>query len=570
MYNDYFGFKDSPFSIAPNPQFLYMSERHREALAHLLYGIKSDGGFILLTGEVGTGKTTVCRCLLGQVPEDVDTAFVLNPKLTAIELLATVCDDLGIEYPHDASIKVLVDRLNQFLLSSWEQGRRTVLIIDEAQNLDVDVLEQLRLLTNLETNERKLLQIILLGQPELLDILDREEMRQLSQRVTARFHLSALTQDEVGSYIIHRLEVAGARGELFPTHSIRRIYDLSGGIPRLINLICDRSLLGAYAENQAQVDRKIVDKAAREILGDRHRPPGRSKVPMLATAAVLAAVIVGVVFYLDQYRSELLVAVTPTPVEGPAPQAEPVEASDDPPIETEPSPAPAPVEEAIEEPVAVASVLPAEPEPDPLDALIDVEGEASLDAAMAVLFNTWQTPLPASESPPCDLAPGFGLRCLSQLGSLRDIRHLDRPAAIRLEIASLEHHVVITSISDGIVTVSSASGDYRLAERDVIRTWDGNFTILWQVPPEYRTVKLGDTGATVDWLHRQLSIAQATGAETAIVGGTFDEALERRVKQFQISQGLKPDGIAGTITWIHLNSAVGANVPHLDSSRGGS
>jgi general secretion pathway protein A len=184
MYKHYFGLQDSPFSIAPNPQYLYMSTRHREALAHLLYGVKSDGGFILLTGEVGTGKTTVCRCLLAQIPTDVDIAMVLNPKQTAVELLATICDELHITYNPNASIKILVDRLNVFLLDSHRAGRKTILIIDEAQNLEVDVLEQLRLLTNLETNQRKLLQIILLGQPELLTLLGRKELRQLSQRVT--------------------------------------------------------------------------------------------------------------------------------------------------------------------------------------------------------------------------------------------------------------------------------------------------------------------------------------------------------------------------------------------------
>ncbi|MBD3647414.1 MAG: AAA family ATPase, partial [Pseudomonadales bacterium] len=203
MYDQYFGLKESPFSIAPNPRYLYMSERHREALAHLLYGIRTDGGFILLTGEVGTGKTTVCRCLLEQLPDNVDTAFVLNPKLTADELLATICDDLGIDYPDNVTIKGLVDRLNDFLLSSLEADRRTVLIIDEAQNLSADVLEQLRLLTNLETNQRKLLQIILLGQPELLELLSQPELRQLSQRITARFHLDALNREEVAEYIEH-------------------------------------------------------------------------------------------------------------------------------------------------------------------------------------------------------------------------------------------------------------------------------------------------------------------------------------------------------------------------------
>ena len=262
MYNQYFGLRDSPFSIAPNPIFLYMSERHREALAHLLYGVRSQGGFILLTGEVGTGKTTVCRCLLEQLPEDVDVAFIINPKLSVDELLETICDEFHLVYEKNASRKLLVDAINDFLLESHRQNRRTVLIIDEAQNLAVDVLEQLRLLTNLETNERKLLQIILLGQPELQQLLAKQELRQLSQRVTARFHLQALSRAEVAEYVYHRLEVAGCKSELFPQAVINRIYRISEGIPRVINLICDRALLGAYSENKSQVSLSILTKSA--------------------------------------------------------------------------------------------------------------------------------------------------------------------------------------------------------------------------------------------------------------------------------------------------------------------
>ena len=195
MYIEHFGLKEIPFSIAPDPRYLYMSDGHREALAHLLYGMNSDGGFVLLTGEVGTGKTTVCRRLLESVPQDAEIAFILNPKLTVSELLASVCDEFGVSYPEgNASIKVFVDRISAYLLGACESGKRAVLIIEEAQNLSPEVLEQLRLLTNLETDRRKLLQIILLGQPELREILGRPELRQLSQRITARYHLGPLSK----------------------------------------------------------------------------------------------------------------------------------------------------------------------------------------------------------------------------------------------------------------------------------------------------------------------------------------------------------------------------------------
>ncbi|MBI2732467.1 MAG: AAA family ATPase [Aquabacterium sp.] len=270
MYAQYFGLKQAPFSIAPDPRYLYMSERHREALAHLLYGVGGGGGFVVLTGEIGAGKTTVCRCFLEQIPRRTNVAYIFNPKLTVAELLKSVCDEFRIPYEHQgpgqATIKDYVDPLNEFLLKTHAVGQNNVLIIDEAQNLSPDVLEQLRLLTNLETSERKLLQIMLIGQPELRTMLARPELEQLAQRVIAHFHLEALSEEETGQYIQHRLSVGGLkRGRLFDSRAVRRIHQLTGGVPRRINLLCDRALLGAYVENKAKVDRQIVDKAAQEV-----------------------------------------------------------------------------------------------------------------------------------------------------------------------------------------------------------------------------------------------------------------------------------------------------------------
>ncbi|MEZ7943010.1 MAG: AAA family ATPase, partial [Halioglobus sp.] len=271
MYYQYFGLTEAPFSIAVNPRYLFMSARHRDALAHLLYGVGAGGGFILLTGEVGTGKTTINRCVLEQLPQDTDIAIILNPALNAIELLASACDELRIEYDHDNhTLKTLTDNLQRFLLENHARGRKTVLLIDEAQHLDFDVLEQIRLLTNLETNSEKLLQIILIGQPELAQMLARPELRQLNQRITARYNLGPLNLDETGAYIQHRLQVAGMipGRVIFPPSVVRSIYKASGGIPRVINVLCDRMLLGAYGRNESSVNHAMLRLAMQEVLGD--------------------------------------------------------------------------------------------------------------------------------------------------------------------------------------------------------------------------------------------------------------------------------------------------------------
>src|SRR5690606_27914504 len=286
MYNQYFGFAEAPFSIAPDPRYLFLSEQHREALAHLLYGIGDQGGFVVLTGEVGTGKTTVCRCLLQQLPDNADVAFIVNPKLDSRELLQSICEELGVPLPEgELSIKQLVDGLNELLLSTHARGRNAILIIDEAQNLTVDVLEQLRLLTNLETSERKLLQLILLGQPELNTLLARPDLRQLAQRITARYHLRPLSRDEVALYIEHRLAIAGCRCNWFSPAAVQRIFRYSQGVPRLINLLCDRALLGVYAGNGSVVDVAMVKRAAREVLPKTQRlPPWLSPRNLVQTA----------------------------------------------------------------------------------------------------------------------------------------------------------------------------------------------------------------------------------------------------------------------------------------------
>jgi general secretion pathway protein A len=311
MYTQYFGLTEKPFAIAPNPRYLYMSELHREALAHLIYGLNSDGCIILLTGEVGTGKTTVCRCLLEQLPEATDIAIILNPKLTVSDLLKTICEELAIEQmPDSPSNKNYIDLINRHLLQTHAKGRSTALVIDEAQNLDADVLEQLRLLTNLETDTQKLLKIILLGQPELRLMLAKPEMAQVNQRITSKYHLKPLQPDDVRVYIQHRLKVAGGgTGRLFSTQAIDHVIKLSKGIPRLINLLCDRALLGAYAEGADHVSLKIMKKAGREIMEKPKTPPSPARRRrLLLTLLIISVLGLTATYYLLDEKVQLFSA----------------------------------------------------------------------------------------------------------------------------------------------------------------------------------------------------------------------------------------------------------------------
>jgi len=312
MYTAYFGLKEAPFTIAPNPAFLFMSDRHREALAHLTFGLGDNGGFVLLTGEVGTGKTTICRSVMEQLPENTQASFILNPTLSCEELLAAICDNLKIRYKKTgATLKYLTDKIQDKLLKNHKENINTLLIIDEAQHLKPEVLEQLRLLTNLETNTQKLLQVILIGQPELQQLLQRRDLRQLAQRITARYHLLPLTKEEVKQYIQHRLSVAQCTRQLFNNAAISTIHRISKGIPRVINLLCDRSLINAYSNNDALVNKKIATKSAIDALGDEGKTVSTWFAdPMkFAYGAMLLAITLAGGFWLGQ-KPSLEVAYT--------------------------------------------------------------------------------------------------------------------------------------------------------------------------------------------------------------------------------------------------------------------
>ena len=308
MYTRYFGLIEKPFAIAPNPRYLYMSELHREAMAHLLYGISSEGCIILLTGDVGTGKTTVCRCLVDQLPETTDIAMILNPKLTIMDLFKTICEELKIPINEAApTVKTYVDLLNAYLLNAHAKGRNTALIIDEAQNLDIEIMEQLRLLTNLETNTNKLLQIVLIGQPELRQILADPQLSQINQRVTTRYHLGPLQIADIDNYIQHRIAIAGGntRNTLFSQSAIQYVAKFSKGIPRVINLLCDHALLGAYADNQDHVSLAVMKKAAHELATITSTKPSSTRGIVVALVLALLAALIPVSLYFFDHRDNM-------------------------------------------------------------------------------------------------------------------------------------------------------------------------------------------------------------------------------------------------------------------------
>jgi general secretion pathway protein A len=588
MYNAYFGFKESPFSIAPDPRYLYMTEQHREALAHLVYGLNSEGGCILLTGEVGTGKTTVCRCLLEQIPEQSNIALVFNPKVTATELLETICDELHVEYPKsENSVKTYIDRINTFLLQANADGQKTVLIIDEAQNMESEVLEQLRLLTNLETNQRKLLQIIILGQPELLEILSRESMRQLAQRITARFHLNPLSRNELKAYIGHRLAVAGSNVQLFDEKSIKRVFQLSHGIPRLINIICDRALLGAYVENKTSVDTQTVNNAATEVFGKitptKNRKP---RWPVFTAMAVGVAAIAVAGYYLLQTEAVPLAPVAQHTSES-SQQAMPVTG-----IETEKQ---APVVASVNAAAADAAMInedvraeddteaarqPGQATDVPRDSqsdglsdfrqLVFYEAETSKAQAYADLFDVWSKDYDATKNGnACAFARNNGLSCLHRQGNLRSLAILNRPAVLKFyDEKNAAAYAILTSLDDNEATLRKGDTTLTVSADMLNRYWLGEYTLLWQKPPYYQAaVQPGSHGPIVQWLDQQL-VRIYGHDQTPTIHDTYTDELKSQIVKFQQSKGLTPDGVVGPHTFILLNSELEADTPLLNTRKG--
>ena len=563
MYASFFGLAQAPFSIAPDPRFLFMSERHREALAHLVYGVQGGGGFVLLSGEIGAGKTTVVRCFLEQIPPDCNVAYIFNPKLSAAELVKSVCDEFGVAVrSHDGaspSIKDCVDPLNRYLLDNHAAGRHNVLVIDEAQMLSVDVLEQLRLLTNLETDQKKLLQIILIGQPELRSMLAGPGLEQLAQRVIARFHLGALSAPETAQYVAHRLAVAGlARPSPFDARALRLIHRSSRGVPRRINLLCDRALLGAYAGQSSRVTPQIVERAASEVF-DRTPPAPAVRSPARLAGwlaiATLAGVAVGVALGLGHGGRA---------ADGSAR-------------------APAAASAASGAAVAVAATAPAT-RPAAASTLALASGAASAvggtgrgaagaapaaghadeTAAWRELAAAWKVTLGAGD--PCAAVAAQQLQCFRSAGGLALLRQLDRPAILTLQDGrGRPSYALLIGLNDQEATLRAGATRQSVPLAALGRQWRGEFATFWRAPPGYGG-RIVDARAhpSAAWLQERLAAWQGSGPPSA--ADATDERLRAQVQAFQAAQGLKADGLAGPTTLMQLNRATGIDEPRLDGA----
>ncbi|MDA3903919.1 MAG: AAA family ATPase [Desulfuromusa sp.] len=542
MYAEYFGLNEKPFSIAPDPNYLYMSDSHQEALAHLLFGLQTEGGFVLLTGEVGTGKTTLCKCMFEQAPPEINFAFIINPKITALELLETVCDELSIERPEQASKKNMIDRINKHLLKINEQGKKTVIVIDEAQNLTADVLEQLRLLTNLETSRHKLLQIVLLGQPELRELIRRPQLSQLSQRITARYHLGPLSEEDTALYILHRINIAGGERVLFTDGANKLIYKLTGGIPRLINLLCDRSLLGAYTELEEEVTRGIVKQAGIETF-DLELKNHQSKWLLAALSlSAIAAIVFALTIFPESGINLPAVQSAVAPDVNPVSIAQPVE----------------PAQSSL-------SVEEKKPDLEPLPALWpDKLGFGnSFDSVFSQLAVLWMLDYSVGASEPCVFAKDHGLRCLKKKGSFEWLKKLNRPVILTLyDDQGLPFYTLLSRLNGHSAVFLGAEKPIEL-DIDVLENrWFGEYFLLWKAPASFPGLLFpGQQSGMTGWLAAALErhgLYQVKGTEKVLEG-----SLLGALKQFQFMSNLTPDGVLGVQTIIQLNRGIDTPGPRL-------
>lgn len=522
MYQAFYGLNEAPFTIAPNPKYLFLSQQHQQAVNHLQYCLKEGGGFILLTGEVGTGKTTLARSLLSQLDETTNIASILNPSLSEIELLATLCDELKISYADEPTLKQLTDLLSQFLLDNHQQGRNTLLIIDEAQHLRSEVLEQLRLLTNLETNEKKLLQVMLIGQPELQQQLKQNHLRQLAQRITARYHLMPLGSVDVSAYVAHRLSIAGRDSSLFTKAACNRIHQLSGGIARIINLICDKALLHAYGSQLTEIGPKTINEVAKDILAIEQ--PVAQNVERVWVMPVLASFVT----LMFGYSATTMVLTNNNKL-------------------------------AVHDnkPALIAPVNNNSFNNELTKLLIKADSQSR---AFSALMNVWGTSHGAGSNG-CNQAKTYGLRCFSGTGwqSLVEYNH---PALIGLQDSGNIYYAVIINTNDeNAIRIQLGTSQVNVTKAWLLERFTGSFTLLWQPNFDYqKALSIRDQGDGVNQLTQWLNKLYAPGQ---YAGDYFDESLRDNVKRFQQENQLTVDGIAGEKTLLKLQSVTGSHTKKL-------
>lgn len=532
MVLDFYGLAEPPFSLTPDPRFVFLSDRHRDALAHLVYGIGQGGagGFVQLTGEVGTGKTTLSRLLLEQLPDHVRPALILNPRLSPVELVEAIGEELGVDVSAvRGSPKGVIDALNRALLEAHAAGKGVVAIIDEAQNLSDEALEQVRLLTNLETARQKLMQIVLLGQPELREKLAQPHLRQLAQRITARYHLAPLDPDETEAYLRHRIAVAGGKRFPFAADAVRALHRHAGGVPRLINILADRALLAGYVADAGTIGRAMVDHAAREVRGDAAAGAGRRRRwPLVAIAGgtlALAAVAWWATRPPDAPPAPVIAEPPPPALGVAAPEAD---------EGTEPDPG------------APAAT------PDPLAGAIAAAGPEAREATWRSLLGRWDAvAADAATAARCPSRIRAGLRCTRVSQPLERLAVLDRPVVLVLRADGVEAHAQLVGWRGDRVVVDLGDGLREVPPPRLAEAWSGEALALWrESEPLPTTIAEGDRGAAVAWVHRQLGRFDRLAAPRE-ASGVFDATTAEAVRGLQAEYGLAVDGIVGPETqWL--------------------
>lgn len=521
MYLEHFELKEAPFSITPDPRFVFLTAQHRDAMAHLLFGITQGGGggFVQLTGEVGTGKTTLCRLLMAQVPDNVRIALVLNPMQQPLELLRTICDELRILLPkRNSSIKVLTDALTRYLLESYAAGLRVVVVLDEAQNLSFECLEQVRLLTNLETPTQKLLQIILLGQPELREVLARVELRQLSQRITARFHLAPLSREDTHAYVEHRLAVAGRRRPLFAASALDELFRQTRGYPRSINVVADRALLGAYARGQESVDVAMVRTAAREVGGTPI--PERFRAASWIAAACLLAAVSGLAWWANR-------DATPS--------------------------------------ATVAQIAASELEVAPLPASLSIDEIQPFDDgadAMKIVAGWWSSELPGAAQH-CNVDDKSGSLCARLRLNEALLRELDRPLALQLHSGESRRWFALRRLNEHTAQVAGPQRLTAIPWLEIEAGWLGDAMLVVRRPPSYagEVIAVGAEGPGVVLVHDAVAALDGV-ARPDEATAAYDTGTSMRVRALQDRYGLRADGLIGPET-MALLTALAAEGPRL-------